>query len=171
MKKILTFISIGALIISFASCSKKSDKNAENSNSVEQTSSNSVQTAQKVASDPFIADVMANDSSIILLPSGLAYKIIVEGEGEKPAANSNVTVKYTGMHVDRSIFDSSEGKGVDFNLQQVIPGFTQGIMQMNRGARYELYIPGELGYGERGSHGTIAPNETLIFDVELVDFN
>lgn len=171
MKKILTLISVSALIISFASCSKKSDNNSENTKAVEQTSTGATPSAKTVAADPFIADVMANDSSIILLPSGLAYKVITEGEGEKPAATSNVTVKYTGMHVDRSIFDSSEGKGVDFNLKQVIPGFSEGIMQMNRGARYELYIPGELGYGERGSHGTIAPNETLIFDVELVDFN
>lgn len=104
--------------------------------------------------------------------SGLAYKVITPGKGDSPRTNSNVRVSYIGKHINGEEFDNSNGEVVPFNLGGVISGFREGIALMNKGAVYEFYIPGELAYGEKGQpQGGIAPNELLIFEVELVDFD
>lgn len=107
---------------------------------------------------------------VVTLPSGLQYEIIREGTGPKPGVNNTVTVHYEGKLMDEQIFDSSyqRGQPIDLKLNQVIQGWTEGLQLMNTGAKYKLYVPSDLGYGERGAGAKIGPNETLIFDIELI---
>ena len=102
--------------------------------------------------------------------SGLEYKVIKEGTGDKPKATDKVTVHYTGYLTDGSKFDSSVDRGqtASFPLNQVIKGWTEGLQLMTVGSKYRFKIPPELGYGERGAGGSIPPNAVLIFDVELI---
>jgi peptidyl-prolyl cis-trans isomerase A (cyclophilin A) len=105
--------------------------------------------------------------------SGLRYQVIKEGTGNKPSATSNVKVHYTGSFLDGNIFDSSvqRGEPIDFGLNQVIPGWTEGVQLMKEGAKYKFYIPYQLAYGERGYPGAIPPKSDLIFEVELIKIN
>jgi FKBP-type peptidyl-prolyl cis-trans isomerase FklB len=108
------------------------------------------------------ADFLAANSAkegVVTLPSGLQYKVLTAGEGEKPTATSNVTVHYEGRLLDGTVFDSSykRGETISFGLNQVIRGWTEGLQQMNPGSKYELYIPYDLAYGERGSGQQIPP--------------
>lgn len=102
--------------------------------------------------------------------SGLQYKVLEEGEGPSPGESDSVTVHYTGKLIDGTVFDSSRKRGepVTFPVDAVIPGWTEALQLMKKGAKYELYIPPDLAYGERGAGAQIGPNETLIFDVELI---
>jgi FKBP-type peptidyl-prolyl cis-trans isomerase len=106
-------------------------------------------------------------------PSGLKYLVITEGTGAKPTASSNVKVHYEGTFVDGRIFDSSikRNSPIDFNLNQVIPGWTEGVQLMKVGSKYKFYIPYQLAYGERGYPGAIPPKSDLIFEVELLQIN
>jgi FKBP-type peptidyl-prolyl cis-trans isomerase FklB len=121
------------------------------------------------------ADFLAANGSkegVVTLPSGLQYKVLAAGEGAKPSATSKVTVHYEGRLLDGTVFDSSykRGETISFGLNQVIPGWTEGLQQMNPGSKYELYIPYNLAYGERGSGQQIPPYSALIFVVELMSF-
>jgi FKBP-type peptidyl-prolyl cis-trans isomerase len=103
--------------------------------------------------------------------SGLQYKVLTQGTGPRPASpNSEVEVHYEGRLVDGTVFDSSykRGESITFFLNQVIPGWTEGVQLMPTGSTYEFYIPPELGYGTRGVSGVIPPNAPLIFKVELI---
>lgn len=103
--------------------------------------------------------------------SGLQYEVVEEGSGISPDENDNVTVHYTGKTIDGEVFDSSveRGEPVTFQLNQVIRGWSEGLQLMKEGAKWKLYVPAELGYGERGTpDGSIPPNSALIFDVELI---
>jgi peptidyl-prolyl cis-trans isomerase A (cyclophilin A) len=106
-------------------------------------------------------------------PSGLRYIVISEGTGAKPVATSNVKVHYTGTLLDGNIFDSSVKRGtpIDFGLNQVIQGWTEGVQLMKEGSKYKFYIPYQLAYGERGYPGAIPPKSDLIFEVELIKIN
>ncbi len=102
--------------------------------------------------------------------SGLQYKVIREGTGKRPGPTSKVTVNYEGRHLNGEVFDSSyqRNKPITFGLNRVIKGWTEGLQLMKEGAKYQLFIPPELGYGHRGAGAAIGPSETLIFDVELL---
>lgn len=102
--------------------------------------------------------------------SGLQYEVITEGKGEKPKATDRVSVHYTGKLIDGTVFDSSveRGQPATFPLNAVIPGWTEGLQLMPVGSKYKLFVPPELGYGERGAGPKIGPNALLIFEVELL---
>ena len=105
--------------------------------------------------------------------SGLQYKVIKEGKGAKPLANSEVVVHYEGKLLDGTVFDSSysHGQPATFPLNQVIPGWTEALQLMTEGSTYELYIPPELAYGQFGVPNSIEPNSVLNFKVELIKIN
>lgn len=105
--------------------------------------------------------------------SGLQYQVLEEGSGASPTADDTVVVHYKGMVPDGTVFDSSYDRGqpATFPLAGVIPGFREGIQLMQVGGKYKLFIPPELGYGERGAGQDIPPNSALIFEIELVGVN
>jgi FKBP-type peptidyl-prolyl cis-trans isomerase FkpA len=114
----------------------------------------------------------AQKNGIVTTESGLQYEVLKDSEGQKPAADSTVQVNYEGSLTDGKVFDSSyeRGEPVEFPLNQVIPGWTEGIQLMSTGSRYKFYIPPELGYGDQAvGNGLIPANSVLIFDVELLD--
>ena len=103
-------------------------------------------------------------------PSGLQYEIVKQGDGPRPTAGDSVTVHYTGKLIDGTVFDSSEERGepATFGVTQVIPGWVEALQLMNVGSRWRLFIPSALAYGPQGAGGLIGPNQTLVFDVELL---
>ena len=103
-------------------------------------------------------------------PSGLQYEIVKQGDGPRPTAGDSVTVHYTGKLIDGKVFDSSEERGepATFGVTQVIPGWVEALQLMNVGSRWRLFIPSALAYGPQGAGGLIGPNQTLVFDVELL---
>lgn len=109
-------------------------------------------------------------TGIVTLPSGLQYEILQAGAGPKPLATDEVTVHYKGTLTNGQQFDSSYSRGepTSFVLNQVIPGWTEGLQQMSIGSKYRFYIPYALAYGERGAGKDIPPYSTLIFEVELI---
>jgi len=123
------------------------------------------------AGQTFLAE-NADRDGIQTTESGLQYEIIEEGDGESPSAEDKVKVHYTGELISGEVFDSSRERGepVTFGLNQVIPGWTEGLQLMTEGSRAKLYIPADLAYGPGGNQ-RIGPNETLIFDVELLEIN
>lgn len=121
------------------------------------------------AGETFLKENAKNDS-VIVLPSGLQYKVLVKGDGEVPLSNQKVQVNYEGRLIDGTVFDASSKHGdkpAEFTPAQVIKGWTEALTMMPVGSKWQLYIPYYLAYGER-SAGEIKPFSALIFDVELV---
>lgn len=113
----------------------------------------------------------AKAEGVKTLPSGLQIKIVSEGKGRNPRATDIVVVHYRGWRLmDGKVFDSSyrRGQPAEFPLNRVIKGWTEGLQLLKEGGKAELYIPANLGYGSQGAGGSIGPDETLIFEVELV---
>ena len=113
---------------------------------------------------------MAKDPAVKATGSGLMYKVIKEGTGKKPKATDKVYCHYEGTFPDGQVFDSSykRGEPIEFGLNQVIKGWTEGLQLMSEGAKYELYLPYHLAYGESGTRG-IPPCSALKFVVELIE--
>lgn len=139
----------------------------------EQESAKTEELAKKnlEAGEQFLAENAERDA-VKTTESGLQYEILEEGDGDKPTAEDRVRVHYTGELISGEVFDSSRERGepVTFGLNQVIPGWTEGLQQMSEGSRAKLYIPSDLAYGPGGNQ-RIGPNETLVFDVEILEIN
>tara|TARA_Y100000991_G_scaffold214296_1_gene201712 strand:- start:215 stop:919 length:705 start_codon:yes stop_codon:yes gene_type:complete len=112
----------------------------------------------------------AKRNGVVTTNTGLQYEVLVEGTGDSPKENDKVTVHYHGTLIDGTVFDSSVDRGnpATFPVNGVIPGWVEALQLMNQGSKYKLFIPSELAYGERGAGGSIGPNATLIFEVELI---
>lgn len=123
----------------------------------------------KTAGQKFL-DENKSREGVVALPSGVQYKILKEGAGDKPSSDSKVNVHYQGSLVNGQVFDSSyeRGEPVSLGLNQVIKGWQEILPLMSAGSKWQVYIPPELAYGERGAGAAIGPNETLIFDIELI---
>ena len=134
---------------------------------------NKKQAVENIAlGEQFLAANLAKEG-IEATASGLQYQILTAGTGtEHPSKRSKVTVHYHGTLIDGTVFDSSvqRGEPISFGLNQVIPGWTEGVQLMVAGEKRRFFIPSKLGYGNRGA-GTIPAGATLIFDVELLSFN
>ena len=129
--------------------------------------------AKNTAAEQRFLKENAKKSGVVTTASGLQYKIEKAGAGRKPHATSVVTVHYKGRLLDGTVFDSSydRDESIEIPLDQVIPGWTEGLQLLKTGSKATLYIPAKLGYGEDGIPGTIPPNSTLIFDIELLKVN
>ena len=123
----------------------------------------------KQAGDKFLAENKTKDG-VVTLPSGLQYKVIKQGDGPKPTASDTVVTNYRGTLIDGKEFDSSykRGQPATFPVGQVIKGWTEALQLMPVGSKWQLYIPANLAYGDRGAGGDIGPNSTLVFDIELL---
>lgn len=126
----------------------------------------------KTKGDAFLKENSAK-KGVVVLASGLQYKVLTEGKGIKPRKDDTVTVEYTGKLINGDVFDSSSktGKPATFKLDQVIPGWTEALQLMPVGSTWELYVPANLAYGARNVGGLIGPNETLIFNVHLISID
>lgn len=137
--------------------------------------------SKRAAEEKEIGDAMKKDGKefleanarkegVVVLPSGLQYKVVKEGKGRKPGKTDKVSCNYEGKFTNGQIFDSSYKRGVpaEFGVNQVIAGWTEALQLMGEGAEWELYIPYNLAYGENGASGAIPPFATLIFKVELI---
>src|SRR5208337_3618840 len=108
---------------------------------------------------------------VVTLPDGLQYKVLKAGTGPKPTANDSVVCNYKGTFIDGTEFDSSDkhgGQPATFTVGQVIKGWTEALQLMPVGSKWQLFIPSDLAYGQRGAGADIAPNATLIFELELL---
>ncbi len=125
--------------------------------------------ANKKEGEAFLAANKAKPG-VVTLPDGLQYTVIKEGTGPKPSASDTVTVNYRGTLINGKEFDSSykRGEPAKFPVNGVIKGWTEALQLMPVGSKWQLFIPAELAYGERGAGADIAPNSTLIFEVELL---
>ena len=123
----------------------------------------------KTEGEAFLAENKKKEG-VITLPSGLQYKVIKEGTGKQPSADATVETNYRGTLIDGTEFDSSykRGQPATFPVNGVIQGWTEALQLMKEGAKWQLFVPANLAYGERGAGNVIGPNATLIFEVELI---
>ena len=126
----------------------------------------------KAAGEKYLADNGKKDG-VITRKSGLQYKVISTGKGKQPKATDSITAHYKGSLINGKEFDSSyrRGEPATFNVGQVINGWKEILPLMKEGDKWQVFIPSDLAYGERGQGATIGPNEALIFDIELIKVN
>ena len=126
--------------------------------------------AVNLAAGKTLLEANGKKEGVITLPSGLQYKVIQEGSGKMPTASDTVSVHYRGTLIDGTEFDSSykRGKAATFRADRVIAGWKEALQLMKEGAKWQLFIPANLAYGQRGAGAKIPPNSTLIFEVELI---
>ena len=126
--------------------------------------------ANLAAGEAFLASNAGNEG-VVEMPGGLQYRILRAGEGPKPAADDRVVVHYRGRLLDGTEFDSSyrRGEPAEFMVGGVVRGWQEALQAMPKGSRWEVWIPATLAYGERGAGGAIGPNQTLHFEIELID--
>lgn len=128
------------------------------------------QAQKNIAEGKVYLENNAGREGVTQTKSGLQYEVLTEGTGKSPKATDTVRCHYEGRLLDGTVFDSSykRGEPADFGLNQVIPGWTEGVQLMKEGAKYRFHIPYLLAYGERGAGAQIPPYSTLVFDVELI---
>ena len=126
---------------------------------------------EQIAAGKAYLDANAQKEGVIVTKSGLQYEVLTEGTGKSPKATDTVRCHYEGRLLDGTVFDSSykRNQPADFGLNQVIPGWTEGVQLMKEGAKFRFTIPYLLAYGEQGAGASIPPFSTLIFDVELIE--
>lgn len=134
-----------------------------------QQAKNQAMAAENIEAGKAFLAQNAEKEGVTTTESGLQYEVVTAGEGASPTAVDTVKVHYEGTLLDGTVFDSSyqRGEPIEFPLNRVISGWTEGVQLMKEGGKYRFYIPSELAYGERAT-GKITPNSTLIFDVELL---
>lgn len=166
--KTLTLSTAGFVLMSCSEQSSETEANTEDT--MAQMTEKSEQVMSEASS---FLEENKSKPGIEVTESGLQYKVLLEGTGKRPMATDRVTVHYEGTLTDGTVFDSSyqRGQPIDFGLNQVIRGWTEGVQLMQEGAKYKFFIPSELAYGPRGAGGVIGPNEDLIFTVELIRVN
>jgi len=125
--------------------------------------------ANKKAGEAFLTDNKSKEG-VLALPSGLQYKVLKEGNGAKPTAADSVVCNYRGTLINGTEFDSSSKHGgpATFPVNGVIKGWTEALQLMPVGSKWQLFVPADLAYADRGAGGDIGPNAALIFEVELV---
>lgn len=125
--------------------------------------------AEYAASQVAFLDAQRNREGVTVTPDGLIFEVITEGEGAQPGRADKVRLNYTGRLSDGTEFDGTNGNPVTFGVSNLIPGFTEGLTMMKPGGTYRIFIPADLGYGERGAGGVIPPGAALDFTVELLE--
>jgi len=168
MKKYLAIAMTSLLLMGMASCTGNSSSSSDNATDSIPDYGQQIKDNKTIGRE-FMEQNAKNDS-VVQTSSGLQYMVLKEGNGAKPGPTDVVTVHYTGKLLDGTVFDSSveRGEPATFPLDQVIPGWTEGLQLMSEGSQYRLFIPSELAYGSKGAGNQILPNSTLIFDVELI---
>lgn len=171
----VAFLGVGSLLAATSCNSNTTGGNDSDSLAVETTTpydgvnvpNDSI---AKIFADPAKKSEVATDSTYAQTASGLKYMIVKEGKGDSPKPTDVVKVHYEGKLLDGTVFDSSYSRGepASFPLNQVIPGWTEGLQLMKEGGKAVFYIPSNLAYGPQGA-GPIPPNSDLIFTVELLD--
>jgi FKBP-type peptidyl-prolyl cis-trans isomerase FkpA len=152
-------LGTASIVATFTGCAERKQS----------SSFNSIPETPLSKSDQFLSENKTKEG-VKTTASGLQYKITKEGAGKTPKATDKVTVHYEGRLIDGTVFDSSiqRGEPATFPLNGVIRGWTEGFQLFNEGTKATLYIPSDLGYGASGSPPKIGPNQTLIFDIELI---
>ncbi len=125
--------------------------------------------ANRQAGEAFIAEAMKNDSTLKRTESGLVYKVVKEGNGKLFKTTDRIMAKYKGTHIDGKVFDETKDNAREMSPMGVIQGMKEAFLLMSPGAKYILYIPGDLAYGVEGRGATIGPNETLVFELETIE--